>query len=85
MACFSLAWIQQVLIYAVIVCAVIALLKLVIPFILAQLGSGGGIISQAINILFWAIICIFVIYVVFAIIGCLLSMSGGGLSLMPHR
>jgi hypothetical protein len=84
MSCFSLAWIEQLLIWAVIVIAIVAILRLLIPFILAQLGGGGGIIMSVINILMWAIICIFVIYFCFAIISCLMTM-GGGMPLMPHH
>lgn len=81
--CFSMAWLQQILIYIVIVCAVVAILKLLIPFVLAQIGAAGGIIASAINIVLWAFICIFVIYICFALISCLTG--GSGLSLLPHR
>lgn len=82
--CFSMAWLQQFLIMVVIFVAVVAILKLLIPWLLSHLGGEGGIIGQVINILFWAVICIFVIYVCFAIISCLLSM-GGGFPLLPRR
>jgi uncharacterized BrkB/YihY/UPF0761 family membrane protein len=82
--CFSVEWIEQLLVWAVIIIAIISILKLLVPWILGQLGAGGGIIAQVINILFWAIICIFVIYICFAVIACLLS-AGGHLSLLPHR
>lgn len=81
--CFSLPWLEQVLIYIVIVCAIIGILKLLIPFVLGQLGAGGGVIAAAINIVLWAIIAIFVIYICFALISCLAG--GGGLSLLPHH
>lgn len=76
--CFSWGWLQSILVWLVIVGAVFAILKLLIPYVLSQLGAGGGIIAQAINILLWAIIAIFVIYICFALISCL----GTG-SLMP--
>jgi hypothetical protein len=82
--CFSLAWIMQLCIWAVIIVALIAILRLFVPWILAQLGSGGVMIGQIINIIIWAFICIIVIYIVFALISCLLSM-GGGLPLLPHH
>jgi hypothetical protein len=75
--CFSLAWIEQLLIWLVIVVAVIALLRLIIPWVLGMLGVGGGIIAQAINIVIWAVIAIMVIYIVFALISCLLGLGGG--------
>ncbi len=57
--CFSLAWIEQLLIWLVIVCAIVALLKLLLPFILNQLGAAGGIMMAAINIVVWAVVLIF--------------------------
>ena len=81
--CFSMQWLMQILIWAVIVIAIVAILKLIIPWVLSQLGTGGGIIMAILNILLWAIIAIFVIYLAFAVISCLMSM-GGGMPLMPH-
>jgi len=80
--CFSLAWIEQLLIWLVIVVAIVALLKLLLPYILNQLGAAGGIIMQAINIVVWAVVLIFVIYFIFALIACL---GGGGLPLFPRH
>jgi hypothetical protein len=76
--CFSLGWIEQVLIWLVVVCAIVAILKLLLPFVLSQLGVAGGVITGAINIVLWAVIAIFVIYFCFDLISCL-----GGLS-FPH-
>ena len=77
--CFSLNWLQQFLIWCVIVGAVVAILQLFIPWVLAQSGilSGAvGTILQVLKIIVWAIVVIFVIYIVFDILSCLLS-SGG--------
>ena len=82
--CFSLAWIEQLLVWLVIVCAVVAILRLLLPFVAAQLGGAGGTVMAAINIVLWAVVCIFVIYFCFALIECLISGSGG-LPLFPHR
>ncbi len=79
--CFSLGWVEQLLVWLVIVCAIIAVLRLFLPWIAAQLGL--GIIVQIVNIILWAIICIYVIYFVFMLLECLVG-SGGGLSLFPH-
>lgn len=85
--CFSLAWFEQILIWLVIVCAVIAILKLLVPFVLSQIGAelGGAmtIIMAVIKIVIWAIITIFVIVICFELIQCLLG-QGGGLS-FPRR
>lgn len=83
--CFSLAWLQSLLIWIVIVCAIFAILKLVVPFILSKIGVDGGIILQIVNILVWAFVAIVVIYFAFAAISCLMSMGGGNFLALPHR
>lgn len=80
--CFSAAWIEALLIDAVCIAVIFALLRLIVPFILTQLGVAGGIVAQAINIVLWGVICIFLIYFIFSLISCFV---GSGLSLMPHR
>jgi hypothetical protein len=84
MSCISLGFLQQLLIWLVIIIAVVALLKLLIPWVISQLGFDGGIILRAIDIVVWALIAIVVIYFVFALISCLLGM-GGGLPHLPSR
>ena len=85
--CFSLQWIEQLLIWAVIIVAVYSLIMLVVRFIVPKvqgvLGDGVNIVIQAIQIIFWAFVAIIVIYFIFMLISCLLGM-GGGLAL-PHR
>jgi hypothetical protein len=71
--CFSLAWIEQILIWAVIVVAVVAIIKILIALVLPQLGWAGSIIMQVLNIVMWAVIAIFVIVICFDLIGCLIS------------
>jgi hypothetical protein len=79
--CFTLEWLEQLLVWLVIVGAIIAILRLVIPWVLAQLGI--PIISQVLNIILWAIVCIIVIWIVFALLSCLVGM--GGVGLFPHH
>ena len=79
--CFSLGWIEQLLVWLVIVCAIVAILRLLLPWIAAQLG---GIVPGVINIVLWAVVAIFVIYFCFALIECLAG-GGGGLPLFPRR
>jgi hypothetical protein len=81
MGCFTLQWLEQVLIYCVILGAVYAILKLIIPLALSNLPA---IIGQIINICLWAVICIIIIYIVFAVLSCLLSLGGGLGGIMPH-
>ena len=79
MSCFSLAWLEQVLVWLIIVGAIIAILRLVVPWVLAQVGI--PIVGQVLNIILWAIICIIVIWIVFALLSCLVG--SGGLT-PPH-
>lgn len=79
--CFSLGWIEQLLVWLVIVCAVVAILKILLPWVAGQLG---GVIPAVINIVLWAVIAIFVIYFCFALIECLASFGGGRLPLFPR-
>jgi len=85
--CFSLEWFKQLLILLVIVCAIIGILKILLPYVLSKLGAeaseGVNIILAVVRIIIWAIIVLFVIYVCFALIQCLMS-YGGGMPLFPR-
>lgn len=76
--CFSLPYIENLLIWLVIICALVAFARLLLPKILSLVGVAGDIVMQAINIFVWAVVCIFVIIFVFDLIGCLIGMGGGG-------
>lgn len=84
--CFSLIWFRDLFVLLVIVCAIYSILKIVIPYLLSKLeapvGEGAGIVVRCFNVFLWAIIAIFVIYIVFALISCLWSYVGG-FPLMP--
>jgi hypothetical protein len=72
----------------VIIAALIAILKIIIPYALSKLGwsevtEGVSVVLAVLRIIIWAIIIIFVIYVCFALIACLLGWAPH-LSLMPH-
>lgn len=86
--CFSLAWLSQVLIWIVIIAAIVAILNLLLPRVLGQLtgilGDAVSLIAQILRIVLWAVVLIFVIYIAFDLISCLMSM-GGGLSLPRTR
>ena len=80
MACFTLGWIFQLLIWIVIVGAIVAILKLLIPWVLSQFNLAGGMIAQVLNIIIMAAVVIMVIYLVWGLVSCL---TGSGLSLLP--
>jgi hypothetical protein len=79
--CFSLAWLEQLLVWLVIVGAVIAILRLIVPWVAAQFGI--PLVAQVLNIILWAIIVIFVIYIVFSLLSCLAG--GPPILLFPHH
>ena len=80
--CFTAVWFEQLLIWLVIIGAVVAVVRLLLPMALAQLGPPGGTILAVLNILLYAFVAIVVIYIAFDLIECLLG--GGGLRL-PHH
>lgn len=73
--CFSLAWLENLFIWIVIVGSLIAILKLLLPWVFSFFG-GTGPLLPILNIVIYAIIAIFVIYIIFALISCLIG-SGG--------
>lgn len=80
--CFSMAWLQQLFVWAIVIGAVIAIIRILLPLVFAQFG-GGGALAQIINIVLWAFVAVVIVYIAFALISCLLSMSGG-MPLLPH-
>lgn len=88
--CFTLAWLEQMLILAVVVIAVVLMLQALVPYIVRKLGAvvegeGWGVILTCVRIFLWAIIAICVVIFVFMLISCLLSMVHfklGALALM---
>lgn len=83
--CFTMLWFRDLLIWLVIVVAVVALLKLLLPWLFAKLGQGWdvSVLMRAIDIFVWAIVVIAVIYFIFALISCLTG-SGGSMPLFPR-
>ncbi len=80
MACFTLGFLQALIVQIIIISAVIAVIKLVVPWLTSVIGI--PIVGQIIMIILWAIVAIMVVYLVFALLGCLLG-SGGGLMHFP--
>jgi hypothetical protein len=74
--CFSLAAVEQFLIWLVIVCVLIGIIKIFVPWILSLAGIGiDGKVAQLINLVIIGAIIIFAIIIVFWLLECLL---GGG-------
>ena len=73
--CFGLEWIKDVIIWIIVICAALALFKLLIGFILPKVGLAAetlGFIVQAVTIVFWAVICIAAVVFIFDIVMCLM-------------
>jgi hypothetical protein len=81
MGCFSLAWVEQLCIYIVIVVAIWSIIKLLLPYVTQFLPA---IVVQIIQIVLWAVIAIICIYIIFGLLSCLVS-AGGGLGHFPTR
>lgn len=75
--CFSLGFIEDLLIQLVIVAVVVAILRLLVPWILGLLGFDMSVPMRIINILIAAVVVIWLIVLVFNLLGC---MGGVGLS-----
>lgn len=73
--CFSLAWMVQLIIWVIIICAIIGLLKLLLSFVLPRIGGISAevlaFITSALRIIIWAIVLIAAVYFIFDLIGCL--------------
>ena len=81
--CFSLEWIEHILIWLVVVIAIVLVIKVFLPRLLGMLGEGGNMVMAVINIILWAIVVIAAILVGFELLSCLISSTG--LSLSPPR
>jgi hypothetical protein len=70
MGCFSLAWLEQLLVWLVLASAIIACLRLLIPWISSITFP---IVGQVLGIILWAVVAIISIYIVFALLSCLVG------------
>jgi len=73
--CFNLAWFENLLIWLVIVFAIIAVAKLLLPLIFGRMGLAGEIILRIINIIISTVVIIYIIIIAFDLYSCL-SASG---------
>lgn len=71
--CFSIAWLINILIWLIVIGAILAIVKLILPKILANFGDAGSTAMGIINILIWAVVMIAVVIFAGDIIVCLLS------------
>lgn len=76
MACFSVAYLFTLFIWLVVVGALYAIIRLVIPAVVAHFGGPGTLLAQVINIIIWAILLIAVLYIIWGLVECLIGAGG---------
>jgi hypothetical protein len=81
MGCFSLTWLEQILIDVVLIIGFVMIIQLFLPRLTAMLGPFVWIIA-ILRIVLWVAIAIFVIIICFSLFECLIG--SGGISLVPH-
>lgn len=75
MSCFSMSWAEQLCIWLIIVFAVVAVIRLVVPTLLGWIGS--PLIAGIINIVLWAVVAIMAVKIIFMLLGCIVGGPGG--------
>jgi hypothetical protein len=86
MTCFSLAWIENFLIWLVVVCAIIGILKILVPWIVSLMGVAiDARFGRIINIIIIAVVLVYVIIILFDVFSCLFSGHIGGGYLGTNR
>ncbi len=78
--CMSLAFVQQLIVWLIVAAAIVAIIKLVVPWLDSV--TGLPIIGQVLMIVLWAIVAIMVVYFIFGLLTCL---AGGGPPFHPLR
>lgn len=81
MACFSLAWVVSILIWAVVVAVVFGIVNILLPKI--QLGEPWPTVVQIVRIVLWGIVAIMIIYFLADLVAC--ALGSGPLSLPRVR
>ena len=71
MACFTLAWLEQLIIYIVVLAVVIGVLRLLVPWLFGLLNISLGPMPQILNLVIMGIVLIAVIVFVFDLVRCL--------------
>lgn len=80
MACFTLGFLEQLIVWLIIIGAIVACIKLLVPWLTAM--TGMPVIGQIIMIVLWAVVAIMVVYLIFGLLGCLV---GAGPPFHPIR
>lgn len=84
--CFSLEWLKELLIWIVLACVLVGIVKVLVPMVLSWFGAppGGNAVITSLGYIVWAVIAILVIIFVFDLISCVIgsgALHGPGLRL----
>lgn len=81
--CWSLGFLEDLIIRLIILGAVIAIIKIIVPWILSFIGPISAPVVQILYIILWAIVAIWVVIICFELFQCLIG--AGGFSIVPRR
>jgi len=76
--CFSVLWLVQTLTHLIILCLIVGVLRILVPYILAWLGIDGTVIMRVITLVIWAIVCIWVLWFLYDLYTCSGGLGYGG-------
>lgn len=79
--CFTLNWFENLLIQCVWIAVVVGVLYILIPWVFGMIGWPMGPLMQILKLIVTGIIVIFVIVVVFELLGCM----GGHVGFFPRQ
>ncbi len=68
--CFSLLWLFQLLVWLVVIGALVAVIRLVLPWALSFFGEVSGLVVGVLKIIIGAVILIAVIWLIYDVITC---------------
>lgn len=68
--CFSAAWFVSLLIWVIVICAVVAIFRLLLPIVLGWLGVAGGVVMQVLNIILIAFVLIVLVWFCYDLLTC---------------
>lgn len=77
MSCLSLGFLEALCVYIIIVVALISIIRIVIPWLASWAGFPQPVMA-IVNIIIWAVVAIVAVYIIFALLSCLV---GGGVYL----
>lgn len=70
MGCFTVPGIIDALIWLVVICAIVGIIRVILPIVLGWLGVAGGVVEQVLRIILIATVIIIVLLLVLWLFGC---------------